>query len=180
MELINKNKSFFPSSSGFTVYLKREIMKLFGITPEEYRKIKNTNPEKINDFKLNTYFDFDRIILTPYDKIAALRPPGIDPELWRSFVSAMVKKYGYEDLDKHIIKEYERFIKDKIYLAVVNIFGNERWLWKVGDPNKLPPELVNRLPETIRNFLFTEASNKNSERFDNDSSDAGSDSSADK
>jgi len=153
MEEMGKGRLPYINANLYAMYLHKPLSRLYGMTPKEFVQLKKTNPEALENLKLNIFFDIDKIIITPGNKIQAMRPPGIDIDLWRAFISYLIQEYGYYNLDSVVVTTISDMIREKVntYLRVFKIDVRVASF----DPSKLDKELVNKLPKDIRNFLFS-------------------------
>jgi len=133
----------------YALYLP-ELKELLGIDPKTFQKEKIVNPDK---FLLRIFLDNDRLIICKGSEFQALRPPGVDMDLWKGFVAAMLHKYGITGAKHAIISFFNEVIRKEIYTILDLGFGIKVEVGKF-DPSKLDRRLVDRLPKDLRSFLF--------------------------
>ena len=152
MEEISRGKLPYVNSGLFAMYLNKAFEKLYGIKATEFHKIKKESPTELDKFRINIFFDKDKIIITRGSKVQAMRPPGINIDLWRAFVAYLIHEYGAEEVEHAIIATMTKMIKEKIitYLRILNIDVPVAKF----DPSKLDKDVIDRLPKDLRDFVL--------------------------
>lgn len=129
--------------------VKKELEKV----SQELKKIEEEEKERA--FVKVITIPGEMVIITTVNKpyLELLKPNGIDEKLWKSFLAYVANKYGVTNIERGILEEYEKFMRDKV-IEVSKIFGikiGERWVY---DPSKLPKDLA---------VYFDNGSNKESD-----------------
>jgi bifunctional DNA-binding transcriptional regulator/antitoxin component of YhaV-PrlF toxin-antitoxin module len=91
--------------SGFVIYLTKELKQL-GLKPKD---------------RVWIYRDNDRIFISK-DKNAIFKPIGVSEEIWKDFLSSVIKKHGERNIEKNISIELEKAMEDWI-TEVYTLFG---------------------------------------------------------
>jgi len=105
MDFNKEQRSIIKFGNGFVITLTKEL-KSMGFKPKD---------------KLWVLFDGEKIIIAN-DINSALKPFGVDEELWKDFYSMVVKKHGEKNIEVNISRELNNCIQDWLY-DIYKFFG---------------------------------------------------------
>jgi len=150
---LGKPRVPFVNGKMFAMYLHHELQELLGTNINEFKRIKTELPreEFKKRFSFHVFTGDSKIVITQGNVFEAMRPFGVDQDLWRAFIATMIQEYGIEGAVPGIITYLNEAIKRKVY-TYLELFGLYVPIGKF-DPSKLDPDVLAKLPKDIRNYL---------------------------
>jgi len=156
MEEIGKARLPFVNGGIFAMYLQPELKRILNMSPKEFKKLrKKLSKEELDKFRFRVFIDGNRIIICKGNIFEAMRPAGVDEDIWKAFVASIIQDYGIDGAKHGIIAYFNKMLRKRIY-TVLDVFGLDVPIGKF-DPRKLDPDIVARLPKDIRDYLFSDS-----------------------